>query len=115
MEFTLDAYAARSCPVKTHHAFHPGMVKPAEPVSVSRLPGAAEFSAAVIERLKSGPARVVDLRQTEGSEADEQACLAAMDSGADVIIGGLLPRDWAGHRQGRPCPVAMIASRRATP
>lgn len=102
MEFTLDAYAARSCPVKTHHAFHPGMVKPAEPVSVSRLPGAAEFSAAVIERLKSGPARVVDLRQTEGSEADEQACLAAMGSGADVIIGGLLPRDWAGHRQGRP-------------
>lgn len=104
MEFTLDAYAARSCPVKTHHAFHPGMVRPSEPVSISRLPGAAEFSAAAIERLKAGAADVVDLRGAEpgNNEAEEQACLDAMNSGAQVIIGGLLPRDWAGHRQGRP-------------
>jgi len=104
MEFTLDAYAARSCPVKTHHAFHPGMVRPDEPISITRLPGAAEFSAAAIERLKAGAARVVDLRnpETPGSEAEEQACLGAMADGAEVIIGGLLPRDWAGHRQGRP-------------
>jgi RecB family nuclease, putative, TM0106 family len=103
MEFTLDAYAARSCPVKTHHAFHPGMVRPEDPAGAQRLPGAAEFSATVIERLSLGKADVVDLRRSEppGSEAEERACLTAMDAGADVIIGGLLPRDWAGHRQGR--------------
>jgi predicted RecB family nuclease len=104
MEFTLDAYAARSCPVKTHHAFHPGMVRPDEPVNIQRLPGAAEFSAAAIERLKAGAASVVDLRSSTptSSEVEEQACLAAMAAGTQVIIGGLLPRDWAGHRAARP-------------
>ena len=81
--FTLDAYAARSCPVKTHHAFHPGMVKPAEPVSVSRLPGAAEFSAAVIERLKRGPARVVDLAQDmlAGEDRDPESPVSVVGVG----------------------------------
>jgi len=104
MDFTLDAYAARSCPVKTHHHFHPGMVRSSEPITIPRLPGAAEFSAAAIARLIAGAAEVVDLRGSDasGSEAAEEACLAAMEAGAEVIIGGLLPRDWAGHRQGRP-------------
>jgi predicted RecB family nuclease len=47
---------------------------------------------------------VVDLRLLEAEDAARQteACLRAMASGAEVIIGGLLPVDAAGHRVGRP-------------
>lgn len=102
--FTLDPYAARSCALKTHHAFHPGMVRP-EPVGTGRrIPGSAEFVSGVYERILAGSASVTDLRELIGTPSEEQeaACLAAMASGVEVIVGGLLPRDWAGHRSGRP-------------
>ena len=101
--FTLDPYAARSCALKTHHAFHPGVVKPSTPVPPSRLPGSAEFVAATYARILAGRAVVVDLRSLHGepSEAQEAACLAAMADQTEVIIGGLLPRDWEGHRSSR--------------
>ncbi len=101
--FTLDPYAARSCPVKTHNAFHPGVVRPEQGSSRGRLPGSAEFIAATYERIIAGDASVVDLRPLAGepSEDQEAACLAAMAAGTQVIIGGLLPRDWGSHRSGR--------------
>lgn len=91
--FTLDPYAARSCPLKTYHAFHPGMTRP-EPVGTStRIPGSAEFIASVFDRIVAGSAGVVDLRAPTGESntAQEAACLEAMASGVDVILGGLLP------------------------
>ncbi len=100
--FTLDAYAARSCALKTHNAFHPGMVRP-EPADTGRLPGSSEFTAEAYRRILAGRAGVADLRALSGEpgEVQEQACLAAMAAGTPVIIGGLLPRDWEGHRSGR--------------
>ncbi|MFZ0530287.1 MAG: hypothetical protein WAL91_07105, partial [Propionicimonas sp.] len=110
--FTLDPYAARSCALKTHHAFHPGVVPPSQPVPANRLPGAAEFVSAINAGILAGRAVTVDLRELHGepSEAQEQACLAAMDAGAEVIIGGLLPRDWDGHRSGRADLLVRSAS-----
>jgi predicted RecB family nuclease len=101
--FTLDPYAARSCPVKTHNAFHPGVVRPETASGAGRLPGSAEFIAATYERIIAGDASVVDLRTLFGAPSEEQeaACLAAMADGTQVIIGGLLPRDWDEHRSGR--------------
>lgn len=102
--FTLDAYAARSCPLKVHHAFHPGLTRPAPTGTVNRIPGAAEFLSSAYAAILAGAPGTVDLRglADEPSEAQEAACLAAMADGAPVIVGGLLPRDWEGHRAGRP-------------
>lgn len=102
--FTLDAYAARSCPLKVHHAFHPGLVRPALASAGYRIPGAADFVASVYGAIVAGEVDVVDLRgrPDEPSEAQEAACLAAMAESRPVILGGLLPRDWEGHRSGRP-------------
>src|ERR687897_261959 len=104
----LDAYAARTCPVKTHNAFDPTVTIP--PVeSGARLTelfdGASEFEAVVLEELiTSCRGRVVDLRLLAEHPSTErtEACLAAMASGAAVIIAGLLPVDGPGHRVGRP-------------
>jgi predicted RecB family nuclease len=104
----LDAYAARSCPVKTHNAFDPTVsIPPVE--SGGRLTelfdGAQQFEAVVLEQLiTSCRGRVVDLRLLAEHPPAERtrACLAAMESGAEVIIAGLLPVDGPGHRVGRP-------------
>lgn len=101
--FTLDQYAARSCALKVHHAFHPGLTKPETPSGAGRLPGSAEFATTAFEMIRAGSASVADLRSLAGqpSEIQEQACLAALADGTDVIISGLLPRDWDAHRAGR--------------
>lgn len=102
MIFTLDPYAARSCPLKTVYANRTELTRP--PAEGSRgLPGSGEFVRGVLNRV-SASAGAVDLRGLAGaSHADQEvACLAALNSGAPVIVGGLLPRDWEQHRQGRP-------------
>src|SRR5918993_842735 len=104
----LDGYAARSCPVKTHNAFDPTV--PIPPVEsggrlIELFDGASAFEAVVLEELiTSCHGRVVDLRLLAEHPAAErtEACLAAMESGAAVIIAGLLPVDGPGHRVGRP-------------
>ena len=118
-EILLDAYAARSCPVKTHNAFDPTVTIP--PVeSGGRLTelfdGASAFEAVVLEQLiTSCRGRVVDLRLlAEHPRAERaRACLAAMESGAEVIIAGLLPVDAPGHRVGRPDLLIRGADTRA--
>ncbi len=101
--FTLDPYAARSCPLKVHHAFHPGLARPHAAVP-HRFPGGTEFSAKVYAAVLAGDAPVADLRTLAGEPSDvqEAACLAALTAGTAVILGGLLPRDRDGHRSGRP-------------
>lgn len=102
MMFTLDAYAARSCPLKTVYAFRPDVTR--TPVDgVRGLPGSGEFIREVLERVAASEG-AVDLRGLASASHEEQetACLAALDSGAPVVVGGLLPRDWENHRQGRP-------------
>jgi predicted RecB family nuclease len=110
----LDEYAARSCPVKTQNAFNPtvSLETPDERVSVRAnegltelFDGGAQFQVAVLEQLiNSCKGRIVDLRQLSASTRDVQieACVRAMSSGAQVIIGGCLPVDLPGHRMGYP-------------
>ena len=102
MMFTLDAYAARSCPLKTVYAFRPDAGRPRADGSHG-LPGSGEFIHDALDRVAATPG-AVDLRGLVAASHEEQeaACLAALASGAPVIVGGLLPRDWSGHRQGRP-------------
>jgi predicted RecB family nuclease len=110
----LDAYAARSCPVKTQNAFNPTVVieTPADGSAVESneglaelFDGGAQFAEAVLGQLiTSCQGRVVDLRPLSSGppEVQIEACIQAMSSGAHVIIGGRLPVDLPGHRVGSP-------------
>ena len=100
----LGSSAARSCPVKTHNAFD--RTTPRPPPAPARLPdrvqAARTFEAQLLEALiEAVPGLVVDLRLLETGPGTE-ACLRAMQVGAEVIVGGPLPVDAAGHRVGRP-------------
>lgn len=106
--FVLDAYAARSCPVKTFHTFDPTVAKPEEPIDESlreSFQGGSDFRDEVLARLVETPG-AVDLRGLHAAGASweerEEACLAAMAARAPVVVGGVLPLDLDGHRSGRP-------------
>lgn len=106
----LDAYAARSCAVKTHNRYDPRAVPTPEldPSSEEAFDSGPVHTEHVIDTLLRTAAqdpglRVVDLRGL--SHHDPEAvprCLAAMAEGVEVIIGGLVPLDVAGHRGGLP-------------
>ncbi|SDT30480.1 RecB family nuclease, putative, TM0106 family [Friedmanniella luteola] len=100
----LGASAARSCPVKTHNAFDATV--PAPPDGPAELPArvqaARTFEAQQLEALiEAVPGLVVDLRLLD-LDAAAQACRQALEVGAQVVVGGPLPVDAAGHRLGRP-------------
>ncbi|MGI8458519.1 MAG: TM0106 family RecB-like putative nuclease [Propionibacteriaceae bacterium] len=107
----LDAYAARSCPVKTHNAFDrtvaalaslPERAVPDEALA-ELFEGGQDFEASVVTQLavRFGGS-LVDLRDHARGPAAANACLAAMAEGVAVIVGGLLPLDRTGHRRGAP-------------
>ena len=105
--FTLDAYAARSCPVKTHNAFHPGMTVPTVANEELRevFHGGVAFKAAVLRELMGGfGGSVLDARELTDlpSHEQERVALAGMAAGVQVLIAPLLPRDPVEHRSGRP-------------
>lgn len=104
----LDAYAARSCPVKTHHTFDPTLPRPESPLDESlreSFQGGFDFRDEVLNRLAASPG-AVDLRTEPGDEAPwaerEATTLRALGEGVPIIIGGVLPLDLEGHRSGRP-------------
>lgn len=110
----LGAYAAHSCPVKTQNAFNPTVAIDASPSNASApaherfaelFDGGGQFVTAVLDQLiESCHRRFVDLRQLTAntSEVQVEACIRAMSSGAEVIIGGCLPIDLSGHRVDSP-------------
>ena len=104
--FTLDAYAARSCPVKTHNAFHPGLSLPAADEALREVfHGGVVFEAEVLGMLLEGfGGSVLDARrlQDRPSADQEHAVLEAMAAGVQVLVAPLLPRDQEQHRSGRP-------------
>lgn len=105
MRFVLDAYAARSCPLKTVNAFTPGLVAPSlTRATPSFFHDPEEVEAEVLAALRAGDVTITDLRHMFGgpSSDHERASLEAMGDGVDVVFGGLLPRDWESHRSGRP-------------
>ncbi len=108
-EFVLDAYAARSCPVKTHNAFNPRLDKPAAPLDESlreSFDGGRDFRDLTLNAIVHRNPDTVDLREQwlggAGWTELETACVAAMEDGAPIIIGGVLPLDLEAHRSGRP-------------
>ena len=110
--FVLDAYAARSCELKTLHAFTPGLEAPRREAPLPAFfhdPDAVE--ADVFGRLLASGASAIDLRPLRGTPSEEQeaAALRALDEGYDLIIGALLPRDWDAHRAGRPSVLLKVA------
>ena len=121
----LGAYAAHSCPVKTQNAFNPMATIDASTSSASvpaherfaeLVDGAAQFVTSALDQLiESCTGRIVDLRQLAASTSEVQveACIRAMSSGADVIIGGCLPVDLSGHRV--DSPDLLIRSTEAVP
>lgn len=108
MSFALDAYAARSCAVKTQNAFHPGVTLPVGTPDESladQFLGGGRFEDEVIAEMLGGfEGTVADLRPLLNKERAAQvvACADAMSSGVDLIIAGALPVDLEGHRRGRP-------------
>jgi predicted RecB family nuclease len=106
--FALGAYAARSCAVKTHNAFDrtiPLHIREVDDRLAELFEGGQQFEDAVIGRLAAASrGRVIDLRLAADLPPHIQsgATAEAVASGADLIIGGLLPRDLDHHRSGRP-------------
>ena len=104
--FALDAYAARSCAVKTHNAFHPGLhLPPADEGLREVFHGGIAFEAEILKTLLAGfTGSVFDGRALAEAPYPEQegAALEAMASGVEVLIAPLLPRDNVEHRKGRP-------------
>ncbi|HEX6758086.1 MAG TPA: TM0106 family RecB-like putative nuclease [Propionibacteriaceae bacterium] len=110
----LGAYAAGSCPVKTQNAFNPTVALESQPPGTfveaneglaELFDGGAQFETVVLEQLIIAcRGRVVDLRPLSSNtpEVQIEACVRAMSSGADVILGGRLPLDLSGHREGSP-------------
>lgn len=108
----LGAYAARSCAVKTQNAFDrtiPLQTREVDDRLAELFEGGQQFEEAVIARLVAAfsahsSGRVIDLRLADELPAHIQsgACAEAVAAGAELIIGGLLPRDVAHHRSGRP-------------
>ncbi len=102
--FVLDAYAARSCPVKTQNAFLPGLDRPELDESLQELfAGSASFKADLIRQVIERTEGAVDCRALRHQPPSVQvaATLAAMADGAPLIVDGLLPLDADGHRSGR--------------
>ncbi len=123
----LDAYAARSCPVKTHNRYDATLpdVGRGSKLGGSRTPagentadehllelfaGGKAFEVEMLAQIVARAAGVVDLRRAGEEFSREPIDLAvrvhetqaAVVSGAPVIIGPALPLDPAGHRSGRP-------------
>lgn len=124
MSILLDAYAARSCPVKTQNRYDATVGEPAsEPDEALQeiFAGGKVFTDEML-RLVAGATGAVDLRTgrrsdraggpaEDGRSEDGRGAtsaervtetLQAMAAGARVVIGPRLPVDQAGHRVGAP-------------
>lgn len=102
--FTLDAYAARSCPVKTFNAFDPTLAQPPLDHSLREsFSGGLDQREEILADIADVDTQTLDLRElgtTQWPEL-ESSTLEGMSAGVPVILGGVLPLDLAGHRSGR--------------
>ncbi|PIE99493.1 MAG: hypothetical protein CR979_02885, partial [Propionibacterium sp.] len=102
--FVLDAYAARSCPVKTHNLFDPTIPRPESPDESlgEAFHGGRAFEKLILDQIvaQNSVTDIRDLPERSWS-ARQQACLQAMERGDGIIVDAVLPVDFAGHRSGR--------------
>ncbi|MGD8215746.1 TM0106 family RecB-like putative nuclease [Aestuariimicrobium sp. Y1814] len=97
----LDAYAARSCPVKTQNQFDPTIDAPGEGADAELqeiFAGSQEYKDQVMGRLATAEG-ALDLR---GRDDRAEATRAAVEAGVAVIVAPRLPLDLEGRRRGNP-------------
>jgi predicted RecB family nuclease len=98
-------YVAKQCPVRAQwDTIRPGDPLPPSAAVERRLARGREFESRIVAALRQHhPGAAVLLMQDRQLRPDrERATLAAMTSGAQLIIGGRLPADLAGRRVGEP-------------
>lgn len=102
----LGGYAAKQCARRVHNDWDATI--DAEPVPVpaellKRCAAGRDFETRVrAELIAALGARCVDVPDTLPKTAAMETTVAAMASGAEVVIGGWLTDDTHGHRTGRP-------------
>lgn len=105
MELALDAWAARTCAMKTWNNHSPRVALPHPDEALQEhFTGATDYVESIQTAVLSDSGlRAADLRLLRDRPPAEQAaaCMDAMACGVEVIVGGLLPRDLVGHRSGR--------------
>ena len=101
----LGGYAAKQCPVRTQIEFHPLLGTVARewtPEEEARFEAGREFEDVVFGRLRALHPDAVSIEPEMRQQEAITRTLAAMDSGAPLILGGWLPDDEAGGRKGKP-------------
>ena len=114
----LDSWAARSCPVRTQHAFDPNIALPPnqDGQPQSQLPplsdAARGFVTSVCDELARIP-HAVDLRKWRGSSPQHHRAMTrkVLERGAALIIDPQLPSSLQGHRSGSPDVLVRVADR----
>lgn len=110
----LDAYAARSCPVKTQNEYDRTLPELDAGSSIGMrghsealqelFAGSAIHDEEILSQIAATASGVVDLRPLSDAPSSERlaATRAAVEAGAPVILAPLLPLDLVGHRRGHP-------------
>lgn len=109
----LGGYASKRCPMRVVLDKLPPATEPV-PESVlarKRMDEGNEFEAGVFSRLRDAHPNAVLVDDTMTKRAQIAATVAAIESDAEVILGGWLPDDADGHRTGRP-DILLRAERR---
>ncbi|MSS46185.1 TM0106 family RecB-like putative nuclease [Cutibacterium sp. WCA-380-WT-3A] len=107
----LDAWAARSCPVKTQNAFDPHLSEPVgHPRDDELFSGAQAHVTAVCDAFAAIPS-AVDVRSRASSASRRAATHRATDAGAPVIVCPELPSSPHGHRSGSPDALILAGTR----
>ena len=98
-------YVAKRCPLRVQlDVYPPAGATAAEPAPVERLrmDDGIAFEATVFAELVALHPTAVLVDGTQHAAAQEADTLAAMASGAPIVLGGRLPTDLVGRRAGKP-------------
>lgn len=103
----LSGYAAKQCARRVHNEWDPTIdTVAAEPTPELQMlfDAGRAFEVEAFGRIRHvlGPGRFKDLSDVHGRKSLIDATLAAMDAGAEMILGGWLPDDPRGGRVGKP-------------